>query len=138
MAALTKSGTPTVCTVLPDAGERLGTFEAGEAIAAGDACLIASTGKVLLSNGAVADANALIMGWAGHEAALGEPVTLWANVNFNYAATSTTPGKLYYLSGTVEGGLVDAASTGGVRPCAIGLTGGRIRVLQVLETAYPA
>jgi hypothetical protein len=131
MAALEKSGTPSLCTVSADAGERIGTFEANEAIAAGDACKLNSSGKVILSTGAAATAAAHVLGFAGTEAAAGEVVTLWANVNFGYGtAAGVTPGAPYYLSGTVAGGLVDAASTGGTKPIAIGLTGGRIRVLQ--------
>lgn len=132
MAELAKKGTPTPSTVGPDAGERLGTFTADVAIAAGDACRLTSTGCTP-SSGAAANANARIHGWAGHAAAAGEKVTLWANINFAYGeASDITPGDPLYLSATVAGGLNTSATTGGTVPAAFGLPGGRIRVKEVL------
>lgn len=133
MAEITKVGTPSVCTVLPDAGERVGTFTALAAIAAGDACYVMA-GGVRPSTGVANDVASAVHGWAGTAAAIGEVVTLWANVNFQYAASTTDlGGNKYYVSATVAGGLNSAATTGGLTPCAFGLPGGRIRVLQVIK-----
>lgn len=133
MAALAKSGTPSLCTVGADAGERIGTFYAAEVIGAGDACHLNSSGQVIKSTGAAANGNAKVLGFAGTQANIGEVVTLWANVNFQYGTAATvTPDTLYYLSGSTLGGLDTAASTGGTVPIAIGLDNGRIRVTQRL------
>lgn len=134
MAEFAKYGTPSPASVGPDAGERLGTFTADVAIAAGDACRLTSTG-VALSSGAAANASADVYGWAGHAAAAGEQVTLWSNINFGYAdpnGATALPQKLY-LSATVAGGLSTTATTGGTKPCAFLLPRGRIRVLSVLS-----
>lgn len=136
MAALAKSGVPSLCTVGADAGERIGTFIAAVAIAAGDACCLNSAGKVVLSTGAAANKAADVLGFAGTEAAIGEPVTLWADVNFGYGTSATvTPGAKYFLSGSVAGGLDTAASTGGTAAIAYGLTDGRLRVRQFIGAA---
>ena len=54
MAEISKAGTPSLSTVLPDAANRIaGDIFAGENLGACDACYIsASDGKVYRSNGA--------------------------------------------------------------------------------------
>jgi hypothetical protein len=113
MAAVTKSGTPSLSTPVPGYTNKLpsGAY-AGEAIAAGDACYIKSDGKVWLSTGAAANAAAVVDGFAPQAYAVGDPVTLFWDVHFNYGA-SLTPGAGYFLSGTTAGGLDTVASTGG-------------------------
>jgi hypothetical protein len=49
------------------------------------------------------------------------------DVNFRYGA-GLTPGATLYLSGTVAGGLADAASTGGTAPIGFVIDATRIRV----------
>jgi hypothetical protein len=113
MAAVTKSGTPSLSTMVPCPAHQLSGLVAGEAIAAGDACYIkAADGKVWLATGAAANAAAQVDGFAAKNYATGQGVTLYYNVHFNYGS-GLTIGALYYLSGTTAGGLVDAASTGG-------------------------
>lgn len=126
MAAVSKSGTPSLATVLPPAANKL-TLIAGEAIAAGDACYVKSDGKLWLSTGAAANAAAVVDGFALSAAAAGEAVTVAHGVRLEYGS-GLTPGAGYYLSGTTAGGLVDAASTGGTTVIARAVDATRIEV----------
>jgi hypothetical protein len=112
MAEIAKSGTPSLATALPGANDQIAGLLAGEAIAAGDACYITSGGVAMRASGAAANAAANVRGIAADAAQSGEAVTLYRNVRFGYGS-GLTPGASYYLSGTVAGGLADAASTGG-------------------------
>src|SRR4051812_47797912 len=105
MAAIAKSGTPSLCSTLPPQSQQLaGNFRAGEALAAGDACYIKSDGLVWKSTGAAANAAAKVRGFAAEACAVGEAVTLFFDVNFWYTS-GATPGIDVYLSGTTAGGL---------------------------------
>jgi hypothetical protein len=130
VAEIAKSGTPSLSSVLPPQNAQIAGLRAGEAIAAGDACRInAADGLVYRSSGAAATAAANIHGWAAEAAATGEAVTLFHGVHFRYGA-GLTPGASYFLSGTVAGGIADAATTGGTAPCAFAIDATRIRALQ--------
>jgi hypothetical protein len=113
MAAVSKSGAPSISTMVPCPAHQLSGLIAGEAIAAGDACYIkGSDGKVYLATGAAANAAAVVSGFAAKNYAVGQGVTLYHDVNLAYGS-GLTPGARYFLSGTVPGGLDTAASTGG-------------------------
>jgi len=113
MAEIAKSGTPSLYTIAPDPGAcKHPPLIAGEALAAGDLCYIKSDGLVWRSNGAAVAAAAKVRGVAVTKANAGEPVTLMYHVVLQYGA-GLTPGASYFLSGTVLGGIADAASTGG-------------------------
>lgn len=113
MAAVAKSGTPSISTPLASPEQRLSGLLAGEAIAAGDACYINSAdGKLYRSTGAAANAAAQVDGFAASSAAVGEALTIYFGINFRYGA-GLTPGTSLFLSGTTAGGLDTAASTGG-------------------------
>lgn len=113
MAAITKTGIPSLSNAVPPPIVRLSGLYAGEAIAAGDACYINSAdNKLYRSNGAAATAAAVVDGFAATGAALGEVLTIYWHVNLRYG-TGLTPGTSLYLSGTVPGGLDTAASVGG-------------------------
>ena len=128
MAAISKSGTPSVCTMLPGGGNYVGSnLVANAAIAAGDACYILSTGKVALATGAAANAAARVIGFAAAAAAAGEPVTLMDNVDWYYGS-GLTPGIPVYLSGSTAGGIDTATSTGGTAPIGYTLDATRIRL----------
>ena len=129
MAAVSKSGTPSLATTNPSNNSRISGLLAGEAIAAGDACYIKSDGKVWKSTGAAANAAAAVDGFAAIAAAAGESCTLYHDVTFRYGA-GLTPGAGYYLSGTTAGGLDTAASTGGTMVIARAIDATRIRVKQ--------
>ena len=128
MADIAKSGTPSLCSVLPGQDKTISGLLAGEAIAAGDACYIKSDGKVWLSDGSAADALAKVDGFAAKAAAVGEAVTLVFDVNFRYGA-GMTPGARIYLS-VNAGAIADAASTGGTAPIGFVVDATRIRVWQ--------
>jgi hypothetical protein len=119
MAEVTKTGTPTVSTAAPIGAEhRLTGLTAGEEIAAGDAVYIkASDGLVYKATGAAANEAARVAGFAPTPASAGEAVSIYRGMNVAYgpkvAAVAVNPGTPLYLSGTVAGGLADAASTGG-------------------------
>lgn len=129
MAAVSKSGTPSLSTVTPGGGCYVGSgLRAGEAIAAGDACYIKSDGKAWLATGAANNAAALVDGFAAAAAASGEAVTLLTDVDFHYGA-SLTPGARYYLSGATAGGLDTSTSTGGTVAIAKAIDSTRVRVM---------
>jgi hypothetical protein len=128
MAAVAKSGAPSLATVNPGPNCWVGSdLHAGAAIAAGDACYIASTGLVLLATGAAANAAALVDGFAALPAKIGEAVTLLDGVDWHYGA-ALTPGARYYLSGTTPGGLDTVASTGGTIAIGKAISTTRIRL----------
>jgi hypothetical protein len=115
LAAIAKSGTPSIATPAPDVEHSVSGLYAGEAIAAGDACYIKSSdGKVYRSTGAAANAAAVVDGFAPGDCPAGEPITLYYGIRFRYGA-SLTPGSFAYLD-TTAGGLSDAATTGGTVP----------------------
>lgn len=117
MADIAKSGTPSLASTLPTAGddrEKSGLV-AGEALGAFDACYIASDGTVMKSTGAAANAAAKVRGYAPMATASGQSVTLLRNVRVRYG-TGMTPGTDIFLSGATAGALADAASTGGTAP----------------------
>lgn len=128
MAEITKV-TPSLSSVLPPPPMRLTGLRAGEALGALDACYIkASDGLVYKSTGAAANAAAKVHGWAAQATPVGEAVTLLHDVNVGYGS-GLTPGATYYLSGTVAGGIADAASTGGTGPIAFAIDANRIFVM---------
>lgn len=129
MAEITKAGAPSLASVLPPANCKITGLLAGEAIGAGDACYIsAATGRVMRATGAAAGAAAKVRGFAAEACAAGQAVTLLHDVVLRYGA-GLTPGADYYLSGTVAGGLADAASVGGTAPVAFALDATRIHVM---------
>lgn len=125
MALIAKSGTPSLSSVLPPQNCIIGSgLKAGEDIAAGDVCYIASDGTVMRSNGTAANAAAQADGIAAREAKSGEAVTLYRNVTFHYGS-GLTPGARLYV-GATAGRLDDASTTGGTAPVAFVVDGSRI------------
>lgn len=119
---------PSLASVLPPQNCQIAGLKAGEALAAGDACRInPADGFVYRSNGAAANASAKVRGYAAEACSLGEAVTLFFDVTFRYGA-ALTPGADYYLSGTVLGGIADAASTGGTAPIGFAVDATRVRL----------
>lgn len=136
MAEVSKTGTPTPCNPLAVANASITGLLAGEAIAGGDAVYIkAADGKVWKATGAAANAAAKVRGFAAKAADAGMPVTiLRSGIHIAYgpnvAGTASAPTADLFLSGTVAGGLADAASTGGTTAIAFVIdTAGRIEVL---------
>lgn len=122
MAELTKTnntsaGSSALATIQPGNEHKIGPdLAAGENIESLDACYIKSDGKVWLSTGAAATAAAVVHGFAMQRVKIGNPITLYDKIMVGYSDATLTPGANLYLSGTVAGGVADAASTGGVKP----------------------
>jgi hypothetical protein len=117
VAELTKSGLPSLSTTHPCPAHRPTGLKAGEDIAAGDFVYVKTDGLLWRATGAAANAAALAIGMAAAAAKAGEACTPLHGVYANYGS-GLTPGTRYYISGTVPGGLADAASTGGTVPVA--------------------
>lgn len=112
MASISKVTPVSISTPAPDVEHSLSGLYAGEAIAAGDACYIkTSDGKLWRSNGTAANAAAVVDGFAASDAAVGDPVSIYYGIRFQYGA-ALSPGTFVYLD-TVAGGLSDVATTGG-------------------------
>ncbi len=129
MAAVAKSGTPSLATRLPDVSCQVGSgLVAGVAIAAFDACYIHTDGTVLLSTGAAVNAAAKVDGYAAHAAAaIGEAVTLLEGIDVRYGA-GLTPGARLFLSAATAGALSDTATTGGTAPIGHVIDATRVRL----------
>lgn len=117
-----------MCTPYPPSNAQIAGLKAGEALLAGQPCYIGAAGRVFRSNGTAANAAAKVRGWASEDCAVGEAVTLFIDVEFQYGA-GLTPGADYYLSATA-GAIDDAATIGGTAPIAFAIDATRIRVLQ--------
>jgi hypothetical protein len=128
MATLTKSGTPSPCSMLIQDANKI-TKPAGEAIAAGDMVYVKSDDKLWKANGTAANALALSVGMATvAQATAGEPVTAAFGVQFHYGS-GLTPGARYYVSNTA-GALDDAATIGGTVAVAYAVDATRIFVFS--------
>lgn len=127
MAALAKSGTPSLCSPYPAKEHTFAGWLAGEDIAAGDACTLNAAGRFVRASGAAAGAAARVYGFAAGPAQANEAVTVMHGVHFYYGA-AMTPGSDYYLSGAVPGGLDTVASTGGTQPVATAISATRLYV----------
>jgi hypothetical protein len=130
MADISKSGTPSLATLLPPPNTRIAGLTAGEALGAFDACYIKNDGKVYKATGAAANAAAKVDGFAAQAYASGDTdVTLYWNVRVNYGS-GLTPGARYYVSSATAGALQDAASTGGTAPVAHAVDATRIEIYR--------
>jgi hypothetical protein len=133
MAAVAKSGTPSVASPTPTA-EHVTVGRATEDIAAGDACYLFGTivdglPTVTRATGVAANAAAVVEGFAAAAASSGEPVTLYREGVHMHYGSGLTPGAGYFLSGAVAGGLDTAASTGGTLVIARAINASVIRVI---------
>ncbi len=129
MAAVAKSGTPSLCSQTPGREHMITGLYAGVAIAAGDACYIAAGGTVLLSIGTTLGAAAAkVRGFATTAAAVNEAVSLYHGVNFNYGS-GLTPGTDVFLSLTA-GALDTVATAGGTAPIGFVVDATRIHLFQ--------
>jgi hypothetical protein len=132
MAELTRGTVSGPATYLPPYNAQHTGHIAGEALTNGDMTYLNADGKVYKASGAAANAAARTRGMVLRVYPIGdEGVTIWNNIVVNYGS-GFTPGNNLYLSGTVAGGLADAASTGGTTPVGyVDRDGSRI-VLYVL------
>lgn len=105
MAAIAKSGVPSIATALPPQNEQIPGLKAGEAIAAGDLCTIAADGTAMRT----AAAGAIVHGVAAFAAQVGQAVTLYRNVRFGYGS-GLIPAATVRVSATVPGGIEDSGT----------------------------
>ncbi len=106
---------PTNVVLVPPFNAQIAGFLAGAALNPGDACYINTDGKVYPSIGTTAGALASkVVGYAAAAAAIGQPVTLYKGLIWNYS-TGMTPGPVY-LSATAAGNIGTAATVGGTAP----------------------
>lgn len=116
---------PRSATAGPDAStamyaSQIPDLVAGEDIDVAAPCRIGADGKVYMSNGTAAGANAKVHGYAFKGCYAGQPITLAGpGVRFGYG-TGLTPGAPLYL-GATAGRLDTAATTGGTAPIALAL-----------------
>jgi hypothetical protein len=133
MAAVTKGSNVSLCTPLPNDSNKIGPLLVGEDIAAGDACYIkTSDGKIYRSVGSAAAAAAECDGFAPVAALVAQRQTLslFHDVNMNYAASGLSPGTYLWLSTTVAGGLDTASNVNQTKPFARVIDATRIRALR--------
>jgi len=133
MAAVTKGTNVSLATKLPNDANRLPPMLVGEDIAAGDACYIkTSDNKIYRSNGSASGAAAECDGFAPTAALVAQRQTLslYHDVNFNYAASGLSPGSYLYLSASVAGGLDTSTNVNQAKPLARVIDATRIRVLR--------
>jgi len=129
MAQITRVGTPSLASILPNGADVLAGRIAGEDLTAFDACYIkAADGLVWKSTGAAAGAAAKVRGFASKTTKAGAAVTLYKNVRVEYGA-GLTPGADVYLSATA-GTLSDTATTGGTNSIGFVVTDTRIQLDQ--------
>lgn len=134
MAEISKISSPSLSSLLPH-GQITGQT-AGEALGAWDWVYLKSDGKLYKATGAAASAPAQAVGLVPRACAAGETgVTIYfGDVTVNYGS-GLAPGASVYLSGTVAGGIADAASTGGTRKLGVVMAdGARIRFFSTQGT----
>lgn len=134
MAEVTRVGNPTLASPRIDSFSLAGCRVGADVIAGDVLYLLAADGLWYPATGAAANAAARARGMIEQPTKAGEVVTVWFQARFAYgpnvAGTVTPPGSFLYLSGTVAGGLADAASVGGTAPIAwVVDTDGRIQLL---------
>lgn len=139
MAAITLDPNiePSLATGVPGPAHQLMGI-ANATIPAGAPCTISGVTArdeplFVLSDGAVADAGALVWGFAARDARAGEALTLYHDVEFGGYA-QLTPGTPYYVGAGPAGlGILDdTPTTGGTEPVAWAVTAERIYVIRKL------
>lgn len=105
MATIAKSGVPSLATALPPQNEQIPGLRAGEAIAAGDLCTIATDGTAMRTSAA----GTVVHGVAAFAAQIGQAVTLYRNVRFGYGS-GLTPSTAARVSATVPGAIEDSGT----------------------------
>lgn len=120
MAEITKSTLGVdLTTPIPGDTNRTPPLTAGEALARGDLCAVRSDGKAWRTDGTVTGVfgtTAQVDGICLKQTPVGEKVSLYFEVDVAYAA-GLTPGTFLYASGTVKGGMADAAVAQNPEPC---------------------
>lgn len=126
MAEVRRQAVASIATLTPCPAHTITGLTAGEEIPKGAFCYIkknaSNIAQAFLADGSAVDAEARAVGVAAEWAAADEAITLHRGVRYRWckklADAGPDPGTLLYLSGTNEGELADAASTGGLLPIA--------------------
>jgi hypothetical protein len=127
MAEITR-GTVSLATVEPGYEHQINGDLAGETLVRGDFVYIKQAdGRIWKATGAAANEAARARGIVLTSAVAGDGVTVMRGVVVNYG-TGLGPGVPLFLSGTVAGGLADAASTGGTAEIAYAVDATRIYI----------
>ncbi len=125
MAEVAKNSQPDLSSPVPEPLHRDSMYLAAETLAAGDVvCVRPGDTKVWRATGVASGANAKAWGIIKEDYYLNQPVT-FVEARFHYG-DALVPGTKLFVSGTVPGGLADAASTGGTVACAVVLDDQRI------------
>lgn len=125
MAEITR-GTVSLATVEPGYEHQINGVLAGEALVKGDLVYLkASDGRVWKASGAAANEAARARGMVLMSAVAGDGVSVHRGMVVNYS-TGLSAGVPLFLSGTVAGGLADAASTGGTTEIAYAIDATRV------------
>jgi hypothetical protein len=127
MAEITR-GTVSLATVEPGYEHQINGVLAGETLVKGDLVYLKDAdGRAWKATGAAANEAARARGMVLTSAVAGDGVTIMRGIVVNYG-TALGEGVPLYLSGTVAGGLADAASTGGTVEIAYAVDTTRIYV----------
>lgn len=125
MAEIRRQDTASIATLTPCPAHVITGLLAGEDLPKGAFVYITHASgvpKVMLADGSAADAEAKAIGVAAEWTASGEACTIHRGVRYRWCKKTAdggpNPGTYLYLSGTNEGELADAASTGGTLPIA--------------------
>jgi len=133
MAEISKIGIPSVASPLGGTGpDQTVGLTAGAALGAHDACYVNADGKVYPATGAAANAAANVHGYAAKAYPIGARNVCLQHGGFNSAyGSGLTPGTTVFLSGTVAGGIADAASAGGTKKLGFVVDATRVRFYSV-------
>lgn len=132
MALLARGSDASVDASTAMFAEQISGLVAGEAIDALAACHInAADGKVYMSNGTAADADAKVDGFSAQAAAAGQGVTLFGRGTRMRYGTGLTIAALYFL-GTTDGRLDTAATTGGTVALAKAISATDVRIVNIV------
>lgn len=131
MALVTRSSTPDIDISSAQYAPQIPAQVAGEALDPVAPCYIGTDGKVYMSNGTAADANAAVDGFSPpYSVAAGEAVTLMGKgTRYRYADSGLTPGQKLYV-GATDGRLDDAATIGDANGVAKAINATDIRVIR--------
>ena len=134
MAALTRTSgfRPSLCSQTPPAGHQFTGCKAAVDILAGSPCYLGSDDLVYPSGGVAAEGvTACVLGFTIQDIAAGNVATIFYDERINYGdhVASGTP---YYTHVSTAGSMQTTKPFVTARPCAYGLPGGRLQLVQAI------
>jgi hypothetical protein len=139
MAQLVRDGKPSPCSQLAPHGHRVPNDAqnkgAGVALSAGDICYLKqSDGKIYKSIASAQAEAASFHGMCPTDIPAGEPVSLFHDERFDYTSTVVlVPGKSYFVSDSVAGGLQDTPPYPGALPVCYAIDETRVQLLMPFD-----